>query len=780
MLSFLDKLIYKKEISDNRIVVGEISQEKRSSRFLLCFFKGLLIFIATYCSICGLLDAFKIPYAKVFLIAGFAIFSFFVAFLYYNKILFYAGYIILFIAFTVELARYYLPANSGFQAALNIIANEYSDYFALNTIREGYETIANRYFTVTVAALFLGAFTAILLNVTISGYMNAFETALVTFPYIEIALFIHKIPSPLYLFGLLFVYTTVIFLQFSKHSRMQVKGKRTHEFIRFKRKKEDSYAYQADTRIFLYSFAVSFVGAALLILVLTAPLNMPISKIAGNPIHKQTQEFVKMYVESGYTAFFDRYNATGGLSGGKLGGVSQVRPDFQTDLEVTFVPISYDTVYLKAFTGSNYLASGWYGSSYDFTDIENQRNNDFGNTAKMHIENIDADARFNYLPYFSDSSKIEYPQSSRNIYEITYNPPISINDYKVYKEDTLIENEEYYEYVYGTCLEVPETLKETLDDTISQISVEEKEKENDYRIACARGIYAYFVNNFVYTMSPGSTPSKRDFVEYFLNTQKRGFCAHFASATTLLLREMGIPARYCEGYCIPAALVYDDAVLTENDYNEWYQGETAIDLESVVKVPVNDSYAHAWVEIYLEGYGFVPFEATIPSFDDEYNTGFNFLNLNWLGALTSNTLNIDNFGENNGNGNNNSEGGFRLSGLLDVFDFNTASVKATLLRILLIFITVPSVYFLVRFIIIKIKLSIYKKNNDEYRLVIYEYSRLSAMLKRKKFLKKKNPLPKDVKEAYDLYIAYYNNTHKKQKEIDTEKLFEYYERIMYS
>ena len=281
-------------------------------------------------------------------------------------------------------------------------------------------------------------------------------------------------------------------------------------------------------------------------------------------------------------------------------------------------------------------------------------------------------------------------------------------------------------------------------------------------------------------MSPGSTPSKRDFVEYFLNTQKRGFCAHFASATTLLLREMGVPARYCEGYCIPAALVYDDAVLTENDYNEWYQGETAIDLESVVKVPVNDSYAHAWVEIYLEGYGFVPFEATIPSFEDEYSTGFNFLNLNWLGALTSNTLNIDNFGENDGNGNNNSEGGFRLSGLLDVFDFNTASVKATLLRILLIFITVPSVYFLVRFIIIKIKLSIYKKNNDEYRLVIYEYSRLSAMLKRKKFLKKKNPLPKDVKEAYDLYIAYYNKTHKKQKEIDTEKLFEYYERIMYS
>ena len=114
MLTFLEKLIYKKEISDNHIIVGEVSQKNRSNRFLLCFFKGLLIYIATYCSICGLLDAFEIPYMRSFLIIGFAIFSFFVAFLYYSKIIFYAGYILLFIVFTVELARYYLPANSGF------------------------------------------------------------------------------------------------------------------------------------------------------------------------------------------------------------------------------------------------------------------------------------------------------------------------------------------------------------------------------------------------------------------------------------------------------------------------------------------------------------------------------------------------------------------------------------------------------------------------------------------------------------------------------------------
>ena len=228
MISWLDKIIYKKEIKDNKVIVGEVTQTKKSNRFLICLFKGVLVFIATYCSICGLLDAFNIEYNRAIIILAFAFFSFYVSFLYYNKIIFYLFYIILFIGFTVERARYYMPANSGFQAIINIIFKDYSDYFALASIREGYETIANRYFTVTVAALFLGAFTAILLNVTISGYMNAFETALVTFPYIEIALFIHKIPGAGYLFGLLFVYTCVVFLQFSRHSRMQVKGKRTH------------------------------------------------------------------------------------------------------------------------------------------------------------------------------------------------------------------------------------------------------------------------------------------------------------------------------------------------------------------------------------------------------------------------------------------------------------------------------------------------------------------------------------------------------------------------
>ncbi len=775
MITKLDKLIYRKEISDNRVIVGEVSQKKKSNLALLCLFKGLLIFIASYCSICGLLDAFEIPYIKL-VIFGFLLFiSLYVAFLYFNKVIFYVFYIVLFLVFTVELARYYTPANSGFQAAINMIFKEYSDYFALSSLREGYEAVANRYYSVTVAAVFLGAFTAILLNVTISGYMNAFETALVTFPYIEIAFFIHKMPPAIYIVGLLFVYTTVLLLQFSKHSRMQVKSRRTHEFIRYKRKKEDTYAYQADARIFIFSSAFSLIFSLIITVVLIAPLNLPVSKIAGNEIHRQTQEYVKMFIQSGYTAFFDRYSSKGGIAGGKLGGVSQIRPDFETDLEVTFVPINFDTVYLKGFTGSKYVASGWYPDSYDYVKKENTREYNFNNTAKMHVENLDA-FDYTFYPYFSSTDNVKYETGNKFKYDIVYSPALTVNDYKTEAEDELLKDEKYYKYVYETCLEVPEQLEETLDATLENVKEVENDNVNDYRLSSARAIYAYFSENFKYTMSPGSTPVRRDYVEYFLNTQQRGFCSHFASATVLLLREQGIPARYCEGYCIPISLVSDEAKLTEYDYNEWYSGSNITNTESVVTVPINDSYAHAWVEIYLEGYGFVPFEATIPSTEDERNQ-IGFFNFNFLSALTSNTLGenlSDVTGENAVNSNLNFESFF------NIFDFNTATVKTTLLRILAVFIVLPLLFFLIRFLAIRIKLYKYKKNNDEYHLVMYEYSRLSAMLKRKKFLTKKNPLPSDVKKAYDLYITYHNNRHRKKIVKDTDKLFEYYERIMYS
>lgn len=772
MFSQIEKLVYKKERENNKLLVGEVSQTSKSNRLLLCVFKGLLIFIASYCSIAALLDTFNISFSRPIIIAGFLFFSMYVALLYFNKIVFYIFYIFLFLVFTIELARYYLYANSGFQAAINIISKEYSDYFALPVERQAQEVFENRYMTVTVAALFLGVFIIILLNVTISGYMNTFETMLVTFPLVEVCLFIHKIPSIRYIFGLLFVYTCVTFLQFSGHSRMQVKGKHTHEYLRIKRKKSNSYSYQADTSIFLYTFGLSGIITLAVCLVLSSALTAPTNKQANNPIHEKVQEYVKIVVQSGMSGLLDRYSSKGGLAEGSLGGVSQVRPDFLTDLEITYVPVNYNTVYLKGYTASDYHSNLWSRSAYNPEEIERSRVYPY-EEAKMIINNIDAEPqRITFAPYYSDY-EIDYKKGDKSLYEITYYPNYN-NDYTEELEDELLKDPDYYKYVYETCLSVPEDIQDTLDETLSEVgNVESYTSINDYRIKTADSIYDYFLENYSYTMAPGSTPVRKDYVEYFLTTQKRGFCAHFASATVMLLREKGIPARYCEGYSVPLTLVSDSATVTNDDPLTFYNGPIATDRNVVVSVPVNDSYAHAWVEIYLDGYGFVPYEATIPSFDEE-NVSLSLTSLFSFLNVKTNTL------EDSTGGNGPNIGGIDTDSILNIFKFETGSVAVILFPVIGIIISTLALYFLGKWITIRIRLAIFKAKGNEYEVVKYEYTKIIKKLRRKKLLTKKNPLPEDVKEAYDLMIAKYNNTHNKQIEKDTRELFDYYERILYS
>lgn len=97
-----------------------------------------------------------------------------------------------------------------------------------------------------------------------------------------------------------------------------------------------------------------------------------------------------------------------------------------------------------------------------------------------------------------------------------------------------------------------------------------------------------------YDLELENVPFGEDVVEYFLFEGEKGYCEHFASAGVLLLREMGIPARYASGY-----------VIWKSDFVQEEDGYTA---------SVPDSRAHAWAEIYLEGVGWVPVEMTPGSY----------------------------------------------------------------------------------------------------------------------------------------------------------------------
>lgn len=95
-------------------------------------------------------------------------------------------------------------------------------------------------------------------------------------------------------------------------------------------------------------------------------------------------------------------------------------------------------------------------------------------------------------------------------------------------------------------------------------------------------------------------PDKSAVVE-FLTETKTGYCVQFASSLTLMLRSIGIPARYCEGY------LADD-----------FETEQSMPAMLRYKTDVLDSDAHAWVEVYYDGLGWVQYEATPAMHDGMY------------------------------------------------------------------------------------------------------------------------------------------------------------------
>lgn len=91
---------------------------------------------------------------------------------------------------------------------------------------------------------------------------------------------------------------------------------------------------------------------------------------------------------------------------------------------------------------------------------------------------------------------------------------------------------------------------------------------------------------FFYTLNPPRLDGKRDQMDEFLFNTRRGFCEHYSSAFTLLMRAAGIPARVVTGY----------------------QGGEINPLGNYLIVRQSD--AHAWTEVWLGERGWVRVDPT--------------------------------------------------------------------------------------------------------------------------------------------------------------------------
>ena len=143
-------------------------------------------------------------------------------------------------------------------------------------------------------------------------------------------------------------------------------------------------------------------------------------------------------------------------------------------------------------------------------------------------------------------------------------------------------------------LDIPESMPQEIADLAKEITEGAK---SDYEKALA--VEKYIAENYNYTLNPVMPLDPRgDYVFNFLFDIKEGYCTAYASSMVMMLRTLGIPARYAEGYLV--------------DMSKKQRDEEGREF-----LIVYDYDGHAWPEVYLRGIGWIPFEPTVSYAEDE-------------------------------------------------------------------------------------------------------------------------------------------------------------------
>ena len=838
------------ELDSNGIAIEEVYGSKRTSSLFLCLTKALIIFMVCTGTITGFCGAFKVEYNKGMVVFFIAVISLMVSMLYVNKKLFYIGYFLLLILFTVELLRYYLYANSGFQAITNIVRKAYGDHFNMLVIRTSEETYSNRNITVTIALIFIAVFLIIMYNITVSRYMNFAETFAISFILLEIPLYIGLKPP---LFSVILTMTGCIatgLLQRGSFNRVTVPGKKAPDYIKDRFFKKNYFTTRGSHKGILMIIAFAAVFSFFICVFSLPAYERGLGETEEDSAKAALDDNIKILVQNGLSGFFDRYDSLNGLARGALGGVSSVTPDFQTDLVVEYVPHGTETIYLRGFIGADYTGKRWDGylsvvrkkanSSASDQDSEDEKeravimadsikNLDEGFTreilendetaARMRINYIDMSFGMLVTPYITlsenvvekdgpirmtdesgkemismKSADIGYVPLSEAAYKVNDDgSPINREDIRV-REITQDFNIGYDNYVslykggsteiaryLGTFLKEHDNLGLNLMGYKNAANRKDTEAMNDFALSACAAIKELFLKEYPYSLTPGKTPEKEDFVKYFLETQKRGYCSHYASAAAMILRYLGIPSRYVEGYCIPASLLQETGKRKDEDGSSWYKAENSYNPENYVySLEVSDYYAHAWVEVYIEGKGFVPYEVTPPNFEDvtPASTG-------GIGGFLQRLLNVD-----LGIGND-AEESLTIKGDVGQAVIEEEGLDLTILIIPLGIVIGIVIVFWVSFLLIKklIKELRYKgwlKRGEFVPLVYNRYCDLVRKLKKKKIIESENPLPMELSKDLTGYCSKRNESGNAAEEktgsdaAEIERIFRYVERVLYS
>lgn len=312
--------------------------------------------------------------------------------------------------------------------------------------------------------------------------------------------------------------------------------------------------------------------------------------------------------------------AEGAGSGGIGGGVGKIGYDeddsrlggsFVGDDSVVFTAVADSGQYWKIETKDTYTSKGWEQSAaieevniHGFGD-EIQTGIPPGSEEKIDVAQIDMELTYPFVmqPYGmmrvegKGTVTLNYEQATQKLktyeqgqevnlkdYAVVYSEPsFSLKALRATTEEDLADLPSDMDRFLQLPEELPQRVKDlAVDVTSTKSSLYEK----------AREIERYFtLNRFIYDQRNIPVPEEgQDYVDQFLFETQRGYCDNFSTSMVIMLRSIGIPARWVKGFA-------EGEEIGTKDGQRIYE--------------VTNNNAHSWVEAYFPGVGWMPFEPTI-------------------------------------------------------------------------------------------------------------------------------------------------------------------------
>lgn len=255
-------------------------------------------------------------------------------------------------------------------------------------------------------------------------------------------------------------------------------------------------------------------------------------------------------------------------------------------------------IYLREASYGNYMNGTWYGQKVFFDSntklnpiyfaTESLKGGATLPTGTLSITLWRSTAQYT-IPYYCTTYGATPENDAKPVGEFVRNEPYTVEMmFYEYSPDTIgnfaISSEyasleaRYAKFVKQYYLTVDKDMKEALLRIISANGIRADSA------TLVQDVVDYVQNAAEYKLGV-SVPDGAEPILYFLEEGKEGKCTDFAGAATLIFRSLGIPARVTTGFLMA-------------------------DAKPGVDITVKAEHAHAWVEVYFDGIGWICVDPT--------------------------------------------------------------------------------------------------------------------------------------------------------------------------